>query len=154
MHQKIIFFFLFSFFCTTVWAQNKEEEAIKQTIDKLFMAMQKSDSVTLRSVFHPTARMLTVVFSSKENKHVIREESVNNFVAFVGQPRKELIEERLKTYQIQIDGNLATAWTPYEFYIDGVFSHCGVDAFQLFKTPENVWQIIQITDTRRKEGCQ
>ncbi|MBI5914693.1 MAG: nuclear transport factor 2 family protein [Bacteroidetes bacterium] len=32
-------------------------------------------------------------------------------------------------------------------------SHCGVDAFQLFKG-ENGWKITQISDTRRRENCQ
>jgi hypothetical protein len=47
---------------------------------------------------------------------------------------------------------MATAWTPYKFYLDKTFSHCGVNAFQLFKS-ENGWKIISILDTRRKEPC-
>ena len=32
-------------------------------------------------------------------------------------------------------------------------SHCGINAFQLFKSSDG-WKVIQITDTRNKEGCQ
>lgn len=35
----------------------------------------------------------------------------------------------------------------------GDFSHCGIDAFQLFKDDKGEWKITQIVDTRRKEGC-
>jgi hypothetical protein len=38
----------------------------------------------------------------------------------------------------------------YAFYLDDQFSHCGVNAFQLVRM-EAGWQIIQITDTRRRE---
>ena len=35
---------------------------------------------------------------------------------------------------------IATVWTPYDFWIDGKFSHCGIDAFDLVKTDEG-WKI-------------
>jgi hypothetical protein len=56
-------------------------------------------------------------------------------------------------YNIQIDGAMANAWTSYEFWVNGSFSHCGVNSFQLFKD-EGAWKIIYLIDTRRKEGCQ
>jgi len=31
-------------------------------------------------------------------------------------------------------------WAPYDFWRDGKFSHCGVDAFDLIKTDEG-WKI-------------
>ena len=54
---------------------------------------------------------------------------------------------------IKIDGNLASVWTPYEFYLDNNFSHCGVNSFQLFNNNGN-WEIIYIVDTRKKLGCK
>jgi hypothetical protein len=33
-----------------------------------------------------------------------------------------------------MQGRIATVWAPYDFWIDGKFSHCGVDAFDLIKT--------------------
>lgn len=49
-----------------------------------------------------------------------------------------------------MDGPLATAWTPYAFYLGDTLSHCGTNAFQLAKLKDD-WKIIQITDTRRKD---
>ena len=37
------------------------------------------------------------------------------------------------------EGNIASVWTPYDFYINGEFSHCGVDLFYLVK--EEDWKI-------------
>jgi hypothetical protein len=44
---------------------------------------------------------------------------------------------------------MATAWTPYELYVNEKRQHCGVDAFQFYKTDKG-WKIITIADTRRK----
>jgi hypothetical protein len=33
-----------------------------------------------------------------------------------------------------VDHEIATAWVPYEFYLNGKFSHKGVDVFLLVKT--------------------
>ncbi|MEM0542129.1 hypothetical protein WFZ85_05850 [Flavobacterium sp. j3] len=55
------------------------------------------------------------------------------------------------SYTIQVDGEMAHAWTPYEFYVNGKFSHKGVNAFTLFKDGSleaSGWKIIHIVDTR------
>jgi hypothetical protein len=48
---------------------------------------------------------------------------------------------------------MAQAWMKYAFYIGKQFSHCGADAFQLFKGADNKWRIFHLADTRWKEGC-
>jgi hypothetical protein len=141
----------FSFF--QVFAQNKtEEKEVLKTIEKLFDGMRKSDSTMVRNTFHSSARLQTAFFN-KENKSILMTSSINDFVKSVGTPHSEIYDERIISYKINIDENLATVWTEYAFYVGAKFSHCGVNAFQLFKTEEG-WKIIQVTDTRRKEGCK
>jgi hypothetical protein len=77
---------------------------------------------------------------------------LEDFLNMIATPRKEIFDEQILSFEIRIDGQMATAWTPYKFYLDKTFSHCGVNAFQLFKS-ENGWKIISILDTRRKEPC-
>lgn len=67
--------------------------------------------------------------------------------------KEEIWLEKLLYFDINIDGNLASAWTPYEFYVNGSFSHCGSNSFQLFKNNGN-WEIIFLVDTRRRQGCE
>jgi hypothetical protein len=57
--------------------------------------------------------------------------------------------EKIVSYTIQVDGTMAVAWTPYEFYKNGILSHTGVNVFTLFKKDDS-WKIIYIIDTRRK----
>ena len=57
-------------------------------------------------------------------------------------------EERLLDYKINIDGNLASVWTPYQLYKNGELSYCGANLFTLVAT-EDGWKIMTIIDSRR-----
>jgi len=54
--------------------------------------------------------------------------------------RKEISRERIWNPEVRVHGSIATVWAPYDFWVDGKFSHCGVDAFDLIKTPDG-WKI-------------
>ena len=66
---------------------------------------------------------------------------------------EEVWDERIWDAEVRVDGNLATAWMKYAFYAGDEFSHCGVDAFQLFKGVDG-WKVFHVADTRRREGCE
>lgn len=128
-----------------------EKKAVESVIIKLFDGMRAGDSSMVHSVFIEDAEMHTV-FTDKNGKPQLRKGSLDRFLSAVGSPHDVVWDEPVWDMQIDIDGALASVWTKYAFYAGKQFSHCGVDAFQLFKTEEG-WKIIQITDTRQKEGC-
>lgn len=130
---------------------NPDENAVKTTITNLFDGMRTSDSTLIRHSFAPKSIMQTIA-TSKEGKAVIRTESVDGFIKSISAPHPEKYDERIVFTKVLIDGNLASVWTDYKFYIGDKFSHCGVNSFQLFKSEEG-WKIIYIIDTRRKEKC-
>ncbi len=155
MLKQLFFLSLLLFPCLTLKAQTATEEeqaAVIAVIQRMFDAMRAGDSTALRSTFDATARLQTV-FTNKEGKTSLADETVDEFAKAVGTPHKEVYDERIWSYDVRIDGRLATAWTEYSFFLDDKLSHCGVNAFQLFKG-ENGWKITQITDTRRRNGCQ
>ncbi len=131
---------------------NTDETAVKATINQLFEGMKKSDSTLLKSAFAPDARMETIA-KNKEGKTIVRADGVAAFVKAIAKPHTEIYDERLMSYDIKIDGDLATAWTPYQFYVGDKFSHCGVNTFTMVRL-DNSWKIWYIIDTRRKEGCK
>ncbi|CAN5870818.1 nuclear transport factor 2 family protein [soil metagenome] len=137
-------------FPSSALAQSAEQE-VMATVQRLFDGMRAGDSTVVRSVFHPSARLVSV--GMREGAPVLREDAIDAFVAAVGTPHDEVWDERIWNTQVRVDGNLATAWMDYAFYLGERLSHCGVNAFQLFRGPEG-WRIIQIADTRRREGCQ
>ncbi|MDX2304916.1 MAG: nuclear transport factor 2 family protein [Microscillaceae bacterium] len=144
--------------CSLASAQKRSyttsEREVITVIDQLFDAMRRGDSTALRKVFHSTARMQTTFLDKNSREpRLSTQASPDKFIQAVGTPHDEVWNEVVLDYTILIDDQLATVWTPYEFYRGDTFSHCGVNAFHLFKSKEG-WKITQITDTRRQEGCK
>jgi len=54
---------------------------------------------------------------------------------------------------ITTDGNIASVWAPYEFYLDDVFSHCGTNLFFLVKENEK-WRILHYGYTIDMINCE
>jgi hypothetical protein len=134
-----------------VRAQGVEDGAqVRAVIDALFDAMRAGDAAALEALFHEDARLQTA--GVVEGVPVLRTEAVADFVRAVGAPRDEVWDERISGFEARVDGRLATAWMEYRFHVGERFSHCGVNAFQLFLGPDG-WRVTQITDTRRRDGC-
>jgi hypothetical protein len=148
--MKTVLVLLTLFFTTHSFAQN-DDAAIKQTINTLFDGMRRSDTAMIRSAFAPQG-ILQTVLKSKDGKVFIQSEPLDSFIAFVGKPHKEVYDERITFDLIKVDGDLAIAWTPYKFYLDEKFSHCGVDSYQLVKL-NGEWKIQYLIDTRRRQNC-
>lgn len=151
--MKYIGCLCFLLFCTVrVSAQVPEEEKVKKTVVDFFKAFHAQDTVALKSFAYDVV-ILQSVSKDPSGRTMLDAETYEEFVKSIGSiPANIKFEERLLSYHIQVDGDMANAWTPYEFYINGNFSHCGVDSFQFIKV-DGVWKIIYLIDTRRKEGC-
>ena len=128
------------------------EDSVKTVVNNLFVAMKNGDAALFKTVFSDSA-ILQTISRSKEGKTLVRTESVDEFASFVGQLKKDSADERIRFETIKIDGPLAIAWTPYNYYYNGKFSHCGVNSFQLVRFDDG-WKIQYLVDTRRRTGCK
>lgn len=129
------------------------ENDAKQLIDTFFEGFHKGDTLIMKSVMVENLPNQTV-FTNKEGKANVIDGNISEFLkAIANRPADQVWEEKLLDYKVQIDGNLAHVWTPYEFWFNGNFSHCGANAFTLAKT-EDGWKIVHLIDSRRKEGCK
>jgi hypothetical protein len=149
--KKLLFLIAFLGFIGTTFAQSEDEKAVKAVVIQLFEGMQKHDSTMIRACFHPSARMQSIGTNRKNNIiELTTENTIDGFVKSIGSlPATTQIEERVLSYEIRIDAQMATVWTPYELYVNEKKIHCGVDAFQFYKT-DSGWKILTIADTRRK----
>ena len=135
----------------TVQAQTAED-SVKTVINRLFEAMKNGDAALLKSTFADSAILQTIT-RNKEGNTIVQNENVSEFITFVSKQPKGAADERITYDVLKIDGPLAIAWTPYKFYFNGTFSHCGVNSFQLVKF-NNEWKIQYLIDTRRRKGCE
>ncbi|HNU89579.1 MAG TPA: nuclear transport factor 2 family protein [Ferruginibacter sp.] len=144
---------LFLVLCSAV-AGNAQtaEDSVKTTVNNLFAAMKNADAVLLKSVFADSAILQTIT-RNKEGKTEVKTDEVAGFVEQITKLPKDAADERITYDVVKIDGPLAIVWTPYKFYFNGKFSHCGVNSFQLVRF-NGVWKIQYLIDTRRRAGCE
>lgn len=135
----------------SIQAQTADVEAVKETINTMFDGMRAADSAMVASAFVKDAPMHTV-YTNQAGEVVRAIGSLDQFLNAVGTPHEEVWDEHILSYNVQIDGDLASVWTPYKFYLGKRFSHCGVNSFQMAKLAEE-WKIIYIVDTRRGNDC-
>lgn len=132
-------------------AQSEDEAAVRAVVTRLFDGMRAGDGSVFAQVFTPDARLQTAAVR-RDGTPMLGSMAVDSFAAMVSQPRDIVLDERIDAWDVRIDGPLAIVTVDYSFYAGPRFSHCGIDAFQLFKSAEG-WKIFQLTDTRRTTGC-
>jgi hypothetical protein len=144
---------IITFSTSVAFAQGTTDEAeIKMVIDKLFTAMQKGDSIMMKECFAPEVSLATIYRTKTGDPAIFRESSITKFAKAVQAPHKEIWYEEYWNLKVNVDGDFASAWCDYAFYLDKTFSHCGVDAFHFHKSAQG-WKIFHLADTRRKTGC-
>ncbi|WP_442265174.1 nuclear transport factor 2 family protein [Tenacibaculum sp. ZS6-P6] len=151
---KFSFLVFLSFTSFTVFAQDSSEnQNIKQVIQLFFDGLHKGDSSLVNKTLHKEVKIQTT-FTNKKGKKVLVAESREKLLKAIASKKKEdSYFEKLLSYTIKVDGNLASVWTPYEFYLNSKFSHCGANSFQLFNN-NGSWEIIYLVDMRRRQNCK
>ena len=138
----IILFFIY-------FPLNAQDLHPKKVVEDFFIAFHAKDTITLKEWCHPEIIMQTIANTKEGNK--LEANEFSGFLKSIASiPVNMKFEERILNYNVQIDGNLAHVWTPYEFYINNQLSHVGANSFTLYND-NGKWQIIHIIDTRRKK---
>ena len=127
------------------------EDSVKAVVNNLFRAMKNSDGVLLKSVFADSAILQTI--ETKTGKTMVKNEAVAGFIESISKLPVGAADEQVIFDMVKIDAALASVWTPYKFYFNGKFSHCGVNSFQLLRL-NNECKIQYLIDTRRRAGCE
>lgn len=127
---------------------NAQKEQVQKTIVTFFEGFHAKDTIKIKSTCSDTMILQSISENTKGNK--LSDETTSSFYkAIASIPADIKFEERILSYNIQVDGLMAHVWTPYEFYVNGKLSHKGVNAFTLY-LEVTTWKIIHLIDTRRK----
>lgn len=128
------------------------EDSVKAVIQQLFTSMRNADSAGVVNCFSEK-NILQTIIRDKDGNISAKSDLVSNFGRSIAGLQKNAADERIEFETIKIDGPLASVWTPYKFYFNEKFNHCGVNSFQLLRE-KNGWKIHYLIDTRRKEPCE
>ena len=147
------FFILLTFsVCSQLALAQSAEDSVKMVINQMFAGMKNADAALVKSTFSDSVIFQSIATAKDGTVKVVSEDPVA-FLDFIGKQARGAADERIVFETVKIDGDLAIAWTPYTFYYNGKFSHCGVDSFQLVRV-NGRWKIQYIIDTRRRQGCE
>ena len=126
-----------------------ERAAVIEVIDAFFESMTERDVERMRTLMTPDG-VLYGYRETDEGLQLIRPthgEYLENLANGEGRP-----VERYWDPEIMVSGRLATIWTPYDFHIDGQFSHCGINNFSMLKTDAG-WVITGVVFSIQSDNC-
>ena len=114
-----------------------DRDAVLKAVEVFFDTMTARDVEGARRILVPQGRfhVMDMVRPGTEPRSFSNEEYFAQL-----QASKQVMRERIWNPEVRVHGAIASVWTPYDFWIDGKLSHCGVDAFDLIKTAEG-WKI-------------
>jgi hypothetical protein len=136
--RRALIVLLFAMLPATSSAQNQaDRDAVLTIVQMFFDTMTARDVDGARKIMIPEGRF----FAIEMRKPNAAPQSFTNEEYFARlQKGKASNRERMWNPEVRVHGSIATVWTPYDFWTDGKFSHCGVDAFELIKTDDG-WKI-------------
>lgn len=127
-----------------------DRAAVIAAVQSLFDAMRTRDTIALRAGFTPNAQLISIrTLPGAPARHQVT--SLSAFVTAIGRSEEELVE-RMWDPRVDVAGDIASLWAPYDFRRGGAFSHCGHDAVHLARTADG-WKIAAITYTVVTAGC-
>ena len=130
----IILFVVSGFSRITQTQSSSEGDAVLKVVQAFFDTMTAKDIDGAREILVPQGRF-HAMRTGAEPRSLSNEEYLAQL-----QASKQTMRERIWNPEVRVHGAIATMWAPYDFWIDGKFSHCGVDAFDLIKTDKG-WKI-------------
>lgn len=136
----------------TCHAQSNEKDQLLGIVAQFFDGLRAKDTTLLNEIVHPDAHSFYITE---------REGAVRTSGAAIRAFNKRLIassevwNEKARTVgaRVEIHERIATAWVPYDFWVDKAFSHCGIDVFTFVKTDAG-WKIVSIVYSIETKGCE
>jgi hypothetical protein len=128
---------------------NQEASVVAGLAENFLAALSVADTAELARLLGPEA----MIYSVREGDQgpSLRAVSRAAFLESLG-GEDQVILERMWDPTVQVQGHVAMVWTPYDFYLNGEFSHCGIDVFTLLKGGDG-WRVTSITYNVVREGC-
>jgi len=124
-----------------------EDQVVLAKVQALFDAMAAHDSTAALALVIPEGRLMV----SRANAPVSNS-TLGEFAAKLSAAKATYLE-RMWNPKVMVRGGIAVVWTEYDFHLGGKFTHCGIDSFQLVKTPEG-WKISALAYTVEPSACK
>jgi len=94
-------------------------------------------------------------YSSREteNGDYITRERPQSYYLDVNRKKGPQVKERIWTPTVLVSEQIAILWAPYDYHVEGQFSHCGINAFNFIKE-NGKWMITNTSWSVQKSNCE
>jgi len=130
-------------------ATDEEREEVLSVIRTFFAGMTAKDVEGMRRIMTENGKLYG--YREQADGLTIVELTHSEYLGSLAQ-RDGTPVERFWTPTVMVQDRLATVWTPYDFYSDGVFSHCGINNFSMLKTNDG-WKIAGVVFSMQQDDC-
>jgi ketosteroid isomerase-like protein len=112
-----------------------EQKAALAVAEAALAAITRGDTTALTDLMLPEAVMFPTSTRDGVTRYRLRTRAEQRAAT-----TKSKVTERGFRPDVRVNGPLAMVWFPYDLYVDGKWSHCGVDVFTLIRT-DGQWRI-------------
>lgn len=112
-----------------------DEKAAIAVADAALAAITQGNMTALTDLMLPEAVMFPTSTRDGVSRYRVRTRAEQRAA-----PVTRKVTERGFRPEARVNGPVAVVWYPYDLYVDGQWSHCGVDVFTLIRS-EGQWRI-------------
>lgn len=142
--------------------QPGEEAAVLEALDRYVTAISETDLEAQAAMMMPEgmAYIWRPIYLQTEDGTWRRAEGggmeivarSNSQLTDPSRDDKRVLRERYWSPTVMIRGGIAVVWAPYEFWVNGETTHCGVDVFDFVKI-DGKWLVSNSMWTVEPEAC-
>lgn len=137
--------------CLSSNAQQSHPEyaAVKEVIDNFFESINTGNGELIASLEVEGAQVLNIREDTAGDYEFVE----RNWFGSDNFSSESKLTERYWDEELLVSDHLAVFWAPYDFHIDGEFSHCGIDVLNLIKI-DGEWKIGHAMWTIQRPDCE
>ncbi len=127
-----------------------DSAAVIGVAEDLLHAISTRDTVLARRVLLPGAQLVSIADPATPTA-AGRAQNDQQFVTSLASGTARYLE-RMWNPTVFVHGPLAVVRAPYDFFVDGALSHCGVDVFTMVRS-RGEWRVSHVVYTTQRTEC-
>jgi Putative lumazine-binding len=130
--------------------QPGEEASVLRAMDRYMKAISEQDLAAMAAMQLPDGMTYRARHDARGGSEIVGRP--NTYWIDPAHRSGQTHRERYWSPTVLIRGDLAVVWAPYEFWVDGKTSHCGVDVFS-FARVDAEWRVANSMWTVESDAC-
>ena len=130
--------------------QAGEEAAVLAAMDRYMHAISANDLEAMAAMQTPDGMTYRARAAGGGGMEIIGRP--NSYWVDPARADGSVVRERYWSPTVLVRGSIAVVWAPYEFWVDGKTSHCGVDVFDFLKI-QGEWRVSNSMWTVEPDAC-